>query len=347
MSIANRLARQSSAVRQGGAFWKPKDGENIVRLLPFTHVVTDGDFKLGRFDEADGVKAGDKVEELFVPFRKHMDPQPGPCGKIMRADGYMVGECPACDHATKLKSSPAREDQQLGRKHEARVKYAVNVVDVNDPSKQVMCWDAPGALQQELSKLTKLSIYQRVSLWGIDGCDILVNYNSKSQDPKGYYGFVIIPRQESKQLAMMELKGEIRDLLAVRTYLPAWAHAYLDSAPPKPAPAGVMSVLSRPPEPAKAAPAVVETKPEPTPAAPPAAAAPAPAKRTRKPKEETPKAPEVKTVRFHIEEGNTASEIKTATIIQKLDDGFLQVSVTGADGQIELFEISPDEVLKD
>jgi hypothetical protein len=86
-------------------FWSPKDGRNVVRLLP--------------------AKPG--TEDFYVESRVHYNVGPNKkmvtCGKVAR------GSCAVCDFVDALFKSGDKEDEKLAKRMRATSRYYFNVVD--------------------------------------------------------------------------------------------------------------------------------------------------------------------------------------------------------------------------
>jgi hypothetical protein len=108
--LRKKLAETQERMKSGGGggdfkFWSPKDGRNVVRILP--------------------PKPG--TEDFYVESRVHYNVGPNKkmvtCGKVAR------GTCAVCDFVDALFKSGDKEDEKLAKRMKATSRYYFNVVD--------------------------------------------------------------------------------------------------------------------------------------------------------------------------------------------------------------------------
>lgn len=216
-----RWEQAISATRGGGRFWKPKDGENTIRLFSYPHVVQEGDFTICRYPRG-SVEVGQVSDELFLPTRKHYvqnrQDLSGPCGHVMTLTGTLMGDCLLCQKQGEYARSRAKEDQAVAKNLRANTKYVLNIVDLKNPTLKFQTWEAPGSIVEFVIKSQGMTVYQKAKLWGLDGMDLTFLYDSKSTKPTGWYTNFVWTPGTVYSAGMIE--GKLVDLHATSTYIP-------------------------------------------------------------------------------------------------------------------------------
>lgn len=213
---------------------------------------------LGRFST--DYPAGKKIETYTLAYRRHMQPEIALCGLIRRLDGKLIGNCPMCVQAQEAAKSPHQADRQATTRWKAQVRYAVQLIDLNDSTRTVKRWDAPAGLIDHIEASMNSSEYAGEELVGTAGRDLIIRYSSKSASPQTVYGYLWVDSRKNTDLT--SAAPQVVDLYNAEEYVPAAFHGYLPSG--------------QPPEPEAPAP-VVQAVPEQAPA-------PTPKPRGRKPK---------------------------------------------------------------
>jgi len=118
-----RLARERR--RSDVSFWRPEVGKNVIRILPHW--------------------TGDMSKVFYKKARIHFGVGPDKSRVICRKTDDERAECPICDYVAELSKSGRREDVFLARELQAKTRYVVNMVDVNDRESGVQVWEmGPG-----------------------------------------------------------------------------------------------------------------------------------------------------------------------------------------------------------
>ena len=218
-----KSARNATRTESGGRWFRIQDGENLLRILGFKHEVTAGDFKLGRYDKKD-YEIGEEIEEIYCPYRMHFRPKPGPCGILTRMiDGNEIGDCEACEDQNEMARSRGKSDQEAARKHKVNQKYAMLVVNLEpkDGVKKIQVWEAPGTIVDYVIDCMNSRKYKNKKLWGPEGLDLLIQYNSKAKSPRDYYHMMeFMDESDSDKLDLSDIDGEVMDLFSVLRYVP-------------------------------------------------------------------------------------------------------------------------------
>jgi len=280
--MTQRWRRQRAANRSsGGGYWKPKDGENIIRIFPFQHTVQPYDIACKRYPEipveADDPKVGDTIEEFFAVSRRHfktLDGKSGQCGLLRAYDGSWFGTCPTCDMSRQLFNG-TDDDKKAARNFRAQTKYVLVVCDVESDEKSFSIWDAPSSIVDFVFASMDKKKYAGESLLGFSGRDLTFVYDSKSKTPQGYYTGVEWMDRGQEVLLDASQMGDPPDLLSRKQYVPtAYHHLFPlnevkqeeDPAPaPKEEPKEEPKAEKKPRR--KAAAKKPEPEPEPTPSA--------------------------------------------------------------------------------
>ena len=118
-----RLARERR--RSDVNFWRPEVGKNIVRILPHW--------------------TGDMTKVFYKKAKIHFGVGPDKSRVICPKTEDERAECPICDYVSELSRSGRREDVFLARELQAKTRYVVNIVDINDKEAGVQVWEmGPG-----------------------------------------------------------------------------------------------------------------------------------------------------------------------------------------------------------
>ncbi len=165
---------------EASTFWKPDDGENVIRILP------------PPVAWVEWFKAHGKTPSPFFSVWKHYWERPDteeksyvstPCPSKMLGLG-----CEACSDMTALANSTDQLDKAMAKKMEPKHRCMVNVIDRNSISAKPLLWEIsyPGHGWNGKTMYEKLKSLEKgrnaVDLvHPITGCDIVV---TKTVDPK-------------------------------------------------------------------------------------------------------------------------------------------------------------------
>lgn len=226
MSFESRAQRafDINKFEKRGDWWRPKPGENVIRIFPFNHTVTEGDFKLGRYLTGE-VKVGAVESELFCVHRQHFrQKEPYTCGLLKLADKRMVGRCDSCETASELRKSKLKEDQEAARRASARIGYVLNILDVDAAQKgeapKFRAYTAPQTVLDFIvsgmnSRLTKGRV-----LFGATGTDLLLTFDKDAHASKMYSLGWLTGAEDSKPIDVTKVGGKILDFYSVKEYVP-------------------------------------------------------------------------------------------------------------------------------
>ena len=107
--------------RQPTQFWRPKVGENVIRILPHW--------------------SGDPNKVFFKKILKHFGVGQGRNHVVCRKVLGPQARCPICDFVEQLRRSGRKEDAELAKDLAAKERFAMNIIDLNDLEKGVQVWD--------------------------------------------------------------------------------------------------------------------------------------------------------------------------------------------------------------
>lgn len=125
--VEERLSRGGGMRAQ---FWKPKNGENLIRVMPpWTNPTHDPELELSpdlQFYE----------DQFWRQVAQHWNVNPeeqrGPILCPKETPG-LEGDCPICEFVTELKSDKKNvQAQELAKEIRAKTAYLYNIVDMND-----------------------------------------------------------------------------------------------------------------------------------------------------------------------------------------------------------------------
>lgn len=212
-------------------FWRPKPGENLLRVLNFNHKVTAGDLKLGRYSADTPV--GTVMDEFFIPFRQHFRGKgqaPSPCGRLYTINGDFLGSCVTCDQADDLRGSDLDADKQAASRIKASNKYAMNIVDLTGTEQKIVVWEAPFTLLGFIQSSKDSTAYRNQELLGVGGRDILVTYNPNAAVAKDMYKCLWMDRDQAKKISA---SGEVTDLYGSPAYVPPQFQGLVTASAPQ------------------------------------------------------------------------------------------------------------------
>jgi hypothetical protein len=212
MSLNKRRIERSkrSTNVSGGSFARLVDGRNIIRVFPFHHKITEGDFKAGFYKESDGFKVGDEFDEIERSAAVHFT-----------EDGIvncMVHDCEFCADSKKYLASADKRDQKIGRDMRANKRYHVNAVNMeNNEGMQIFA--LPQSVFSEIISYIDDPEYGE-SVLGSKGRDFIID-RDVSQDPQNVYAVKLRDANKCIELKREIMEG-IVDLFELSVLDPGW-----------------------------------------------------------------------------------------------------------------------------
>lgn len=127
MSRKELLQKESDRIRKASerrdvSFWRPSVGKNVARVLPHW--------------------SGDMGKVFFKKTKVHFGIGPEKNRVVCRLNLNSASEaCPVCDYVKDLLQSGRREDAFIAKDIMSRERFAVNMIDVQDPKAGVQVWE--------------------------------------------------------------------------------------------------------------------------------------------------------------------------------------------------------------
>lgn len=171
-------SKQSSNVNTSGAsFFKFSEGKNLVRLFSWPHTVRKSDFTRGFYRKDDGIKVGDSFDELDREVYRHFTE-----GGIVNCVGE---DCKYCEESDTLLDSKNKRDQRAGNDIRANRAFYINLLDVDEPEKQIQIGSIPQSVYGKMLAYIQDPEFGEEIL-GKTGRDFIVERNSKLTPDKMY-----------------------------------------------------------------------------------------------------------------------------------------------------------------
>ena len=170
---------------RSGTGFKCQQGENVIRILSFTHKVTKEDVSEGRFPKD---KLGKTVEEFDR--------------EVVRQFGFTENNSPifstdkSLAEYDKVKKSKDPEDMKIAKSIRPDRKYAMNIVDMNDPEKGVQLYLAPKTVREIVGDHIEDPDYG-VEIIGLAGRDFKIHFD-KNAEAAQMYKVIISPKPGKK-----------------------------------------------------------------------------------------------------------------------------------------------------
>lgn len=193
----DRIRKRQAEGRQG-KYWKPQSGvKNHIRVLKYSHLVTEGDVKAGFFPKE---KLGKTVEDFDRPavvvFGISEDKKPVMVTKELSAK------------YEKLAASSRKEDRDLAEKIKPRRMGLLNIVDTDTRPFKLQVWKAPtGVVADLFAKVCDEDFGE--AILGPAGRDFTIAFD-KSKPPAKMYSIIVRDQDKSPKLPD-ELQSKVVD----------------------------------------------------------------------------------------------------------------------------------------
>lgn len=260
--------------------WKPKEGENRVRVLPPNAAVLD-DWGL--------------LTDIAVSQKLHYFRVEGRPTEVSLCLEHNRERCPACDAWRAWRKSDDPGLKELARQVSPSDQYLLNIIDINNPQAGIQYWGANYTCWDKILEIVANPDWGNV-LDPANGVDFVVNLTPGSKSRTGFNSYSVMPSPQrtsvmpiletdpdwrgkldglAEQINAAKERDELTGLLVEMGFPPPAGYknpvpqpeynAPPPAAPPAPAPVPTPA----PAPPPQAAPQPVPV-PTPTPAAPPA-----------------------------------------------------------------------------
>lgn len=191
LNSAREKERQAKlASRKDSKTWKPEDGPNVIRVLKFKHKVTKEDVLLKLYSKPE---LGTVQEEWCFPFTVQYG---------LLSENRKVPVASTDDSIAlwkQLNKSTDVEDQKAAEKIRPNTKYAINIVDIDDPQGGVQTYLAAKTVREFIGKYVVDPDFGEAIL-GVKGRDLKIEYNSKAQSAKEFYSLILMDKVKSRAL---------------------------------------------------------------------------------------------------------------------------------------------------
>lgn len=215
LDSASRERREEYAkrFRSGSAWGRLEEGETVLRIYPFSHTITEFDFKIFRAKEKRH-KAGQTIFDWCIEKAAHFNSDTKTSEGCLKMLGLA---CSICDEVAELNSGTA-QDKALARNMQARPRYPVNAVNVK----------ARGTRHIEVYELPK-SVFEVIDgdiqnpqlgsrILGDQGCDFrIIRDDSRRPNP---YTVSRVDREFSTQ--GLDFQGQVKDLWTIVSLMPGY-----------------------------------------------------------------------------------------------------------------------------
>lgn len=278
----NHAKLQGKRTRSGGTGWKPREGENHVRILPPT---------------SDYFENPEDLEDLAVSYKIHFFRIEGRPTEVSRClnDLPVRQKCPACDAWRSHRKSEDPGLKEMAKDISPSDQYLFNMIDLNNLPAGLQIWTSNWTCWDKIMEIGANPAWGDV-VSPSEGVNFIVNKTPGNKTRTGYPSYSVMPDPNRttivpvldeidgwketldnihSQISEAKSPEEIKSLLGeigVPGYIVAGAVAGGGEAPPAAEPAGPAAVPGPgAPAPAPAAPAPAVPAPAATPAAAPVA----------------------------------------------------------------------------
>lgn len=194
MSLDHDKLKKTRAGARSGATWKPKDGDNRVRVLP---------------PRAAYLGAWDQMGDLSIQYDVHYFPiegrKPTETSRCLR---QLKQQCPACDMFWAWQKSEDPAMKELAKSVRPTTQYLFNILDINNLQAGIQPWAA------NFTCWDKIMAIAGNAGWGnvvdpANGNNFTVTLTPKGRTKSGYNQYEAIP--DPQPTTVMEILEAIPD----------------------------------------------------------------------------------------------------------------------------------------
>lgn len=203
LNLSREKEKQDALKSKGGKSrdkgWQPQDGPNVIRVLPFTHKVTKEDVAAKLYGKSE---IGKTMTEWQYEVVMHFG---------LTAKNYPVksnDEIMAL--YSKLRKSKSEEDLKRADRIKPSRKYAMNIIDLNNPEGGVQLYVAPKTVREFVGDHLIDPDFGEAIL-GAKGRDIKIEYNSKSTEAAGFYKLKLQDKDKCRAISS-KVTDKVQDL---------------------------------------------------------------------------------------------------------------------------------------
>ena len=144
LNMQRERDRQAKTASKGGSrTWKPQDGPNVIRVLPFKHKVTKEDVANKLYEKAD---LGETFEEWNYPLTIQYGLNPA------NRKAPVLATPETIEMWKELKNSKDEDDQEKAKRIQPKNQYAMNIIDLNDGEKGVQIYLAAKSVRKPIGE---------------------------------------------------------------------------------------------------------------------------------------------------------------------------------------------------
>ena len=207
LNLGRERDRQAQLQQRSGKFWRPEEGvdekgngKNLIRVFKFKHKATKEDAAALLYAKDD---IGKTFEEWVYPFQVqfglHAQNPKIPVRATPETIKIYESLNGAADAESKAKAKLIRPQN----------KFAMNILDLNDPAKGIQVFLAGKTVREDIGKFVTDEEYGEVVL-GCKGRDWRISFD-KNKDPKEMYSTII--REKDKCRAInSKIEEGVKDL---------------------------------------------------------------------------------------------------------------------------------------
>jgi hypothetical protein len=189
MGLDHDKLKRTRAGARGGMGWKPKPGDNKVRILPVhSRFLTDWE----------------AVEDLSLPYKIHFFRIEGRPVEVSRCLEAFQKKCPACDTWRVHRKSTDVGLEQLARDIAPAEQFLFNILDLNNLQAGIQQWASNWTCRDKIMAIAANAAWGNI-IDPADGVDFVVNLIPGSQARSGYNTYEVTPQpQRTNVMAVLE-----------------------------------------------------------------------------------------------------------------------------------------------
>jgi hypothetical protein len=176
----NYAKLQQKRTSSGGMGWKPKEGENRIRVLPPTTEYFD---------------APENLEDFAVSYKMHffkIEGRPTEVSRCLRETG---GRCPACDAWRANRESADPGLQKKAKDVSPSDMYLFNILDINNLSQGIQVYQANWTCWDKIMEIGANPDWGDV-ISPIEGINFVINKTAGSKSRSGYPAYSVMPEPQ-------------------------------------------------------------------------------------------------------------------------------------------------------
>ena len=181
MALDHDRLKKTRAGSRGGAGWKPKDGENKVRILP---------------PRSAFIGAYEQMENLAIPYDVHFFHIEGrKPTEVSRCLRELKQACPACEAYWAHNKSEDPGLKQIAGKVRAGTQYLFNILDLNNLQAGIQRWASNWTCWDKVMEIAANPQWGNV-VAPEDGINFAVNMTQASRAKSGYNTYSVVPEPQ-------------------------------------------------------------------------------------------------------------------------------------------------------